>query len=102
MLSPDDAATLPGVTVFDPADEEIGTVAEVYLDGGDPQPAWAAVERQGYRVLVPLDGARRDADGLRVRYDRTVVEEAPEPAGDHLGADLRRALRAHYGLTDAP
>ena len=102
MLSPDDAAVLPGATVFDPADEEIGTVAEVYPGVGDDHPAWAAVEREGYRVLVPLDGARRDGDALRVRYDRTVVEEAPEPAGGAPDDDLRHELLAHYGLPDAP
>jgi PRC-barrel domain len=101
MLSPADAEALAGATVFDPADEEVGTVAELYLDAGDDQPAWAAVEREGRRMLVPLDGAARDGDTLRVRYDLAVIDEAPEARGDALDARAQHALLAHYGLTDA-
>jgi hypothetical protein len=101
MLSPDDAAALEGATVFDPADEEVGTLADLYLDAGDNQPAWASVDREGRRVMVPLDGAERDGDTLRVRYDLAVIEEAPDAGGDALDAGQQHALLAHYGLTDA-
>jgi hypothetical protein len=101
MLSPDDAAALEGATVFDPADEEVGILADLYLDAGDDQPAWASVDREGRRVMVPLDGAERDGETLRVRYDLAVIAEAPEAGGDALGPDAQRALLAHYGLTDA-
>jgi PRC-barrel domain len=101
MLSPDDVAALEGATVFDPADEEVGTLADLYLDAGDDQPAWASVEREGRRVMVPLDGAERDGDTLRVRYDLAVIAEAPDAGGEALDPDEQRVLLAHYGLTDA-
>jgi len=101
VLSPDQAADLPGVAVLDPADEELGTVDEVFLDAGDDQPQWVAVLMEEGRFVVPLVGAEFDGEGLRVGYPRDLVIEAPEVGGETIGPDAQTELYAHYGLTDA-
>ncbi len=101
MLSPDQAADLPGVPVLDPVDEELGTVAEVFVDAGDDQPQWVAVAMEEGRFVVPLDGAQFDGEGLRIRYPREIVIEAPEVERETLDPDVQAELYAHYGITDA-
>jgi hypothetical protein len=103
VLSPDQAAELPGVPVLDPVDEELGTVEEVYLDAGDDQPQWVAVAMEEGRAVVPLDGAEFDGEGLRIRYPRELVIEAVDVhvAGAAIDPDAQAALYAHYGITDS-
>ncbi len=101
VLSPDQAADLPGVSVVDPVDEELGTVADVFVNPGDDQPQWVAVAMEEGRFVVPLDGAEFDGEGLRIRYPRELVIEGPEVAGDALDPDAQAELYAHYGITDA-
>lgn len=101
MLTPDQAAELPGTPAFDAHGRELGTVEDVFLNTGDDVPAWAVVALAGRRVAIPLDGAGAGEEGLTVRYDRDLVAGAPEAHGEALDSDQQEALYAHYGISDA-
>ena len=99
MLDETTLAELPGRRVVDPTGQELGTIDDVYSHSAMNEPAWAVVELEGARRLVPLDGADEQGDAIRVRFDRATVASAPEPEGDALRAGPE--LYAHFGLTDA-
>jgi len=101
MLTRDQAAGLAGRTLTDRDGEPLGTVAELYPGAGDDMPAWAAVDIDGGRRPVPLDGAEPAAGGARVRFRREEVAAAPAVEGDALATDVLARLHAHYGVTDA-
>ena len=102
MLTRDQAAGLAGRPLTDRDGEPLGAVAELYPGAGDDVPAWAAVDVDGRRVPVPLDGAvPEEAGGARVRYARSEVAGAPEAGEDALTPALLERLHAHYGITDA-
>jgi len=94
-----------GRTVRDSSGEELGTIAEIYLDSDD-RPAWASVKRGRFRAsetLVPLDQAH-DADGeLHLPFDRERFDAAPDVDPDvALEPDEERLLHEHYGREWAP
>jgi len=99
MLDETTLAELPGRRLVDPEGRELGTVDDVFSHAAMDQAAWAVVELEGARRLVPLDGAQDDGDALRVRFDRATVASAPAPEGDAVRPDA--ALYAHFGLSDA-
>jgi PRC-barrel domain len=92
---------LVGVTVFDSADEPIGTVHEVFYDVVTIRPLWVGVAagRPGdsSRVVLPLEAARIDDAGLRLPYTTEHMHGAPPAAGD-MGRAQEHKLRAYYGL----
>lgn len=91
-----------GQTMLDRAGEKIGRIEEIYLVEETGRPEWALVRtgRLGRRAtLVPLSGARPTAGGIRARYEKSAVSEAP-PVGP--GADPSEeqvaAIYLHYGI----
>jgi sporulation protein YlmC with PRC-barrel domain len=99
VLDENTMAELPGKRLVDADGVQLGTVDDVYSHAAMDQAAWAVVELEGARRLVPLDGAAQEGDAIRVRFDRATVAGAPAPEGDALRAGPE--LYAHFGLTDA-
>ncbi len=94
-----DVFTWPGKTMVDRDGEEIGTVAEIYLDQQTGQPEWALLERAKRSVFVPLLGAKPAGDVIQTGYENAVVRNAPaiEPSGERSNA-AERALCRYYRL----
>src|SRR4051812_40496253 len=82
---------------------KIGTLAEGYLDAEKRKPEGAIV-RVGLfgrgNTFVPLEGADREGDIVRVRYDKDQVKDAPkaDPDGE-LSVEEEDRLFDHYGVS---
>jgi hypothetical protein len=92
--------------VVDRDGEEIGKLAEIYLDE-EERPAWGAVRTGlfGLReTLVPLDAVEPDEGGrLRVPFPGGHVKEAPNVDPDvALTPDEERVLYRHYEVEQEP
>ncbi|ATL31553.1 DUF2382 domain-containing protein [Streptomyces formicae] len=94
---------LKGLTAYDGSGEKIGSVEQVYLDDRTGQAEWVTVKTGLFGTkesFVPLDGAARQDDTLRVRPAKDVVKDAPRVDADHhLDAAQEQELYAHYGMT---
>ncbi len=99
MLDESTLAELPGRRLLDSEGRDLGAVEDVFSHAAVDQPAWAVVQLEGARRLVPLDGAREEGDALRVRFDAATVASGPVAEGDAVRPDA--ALYAHFGLSDA-
>jgi uncharacterized protein (TIGR02271 family) len=66
------------------------------------EPAWALVKTGLFgsaSTFVPLSGATRDDDGLRVPYEKSHVKDAPNMEADgQLSEEEEARLYQHYGL----
>jgi uncharacterized protein YrrD len=93
--------------VYDTADEQIGSVADLYVDRGARQPIYLLVSAGGFlgvgkkHFLIPVEEVSRDVgeERVTVTVPRDKVLNSPEfdldvgiPA-----ADLQRAIDAYYG-----
>jgi len=101
MLDEDKAAELTGQTLLDSAEQEVGTIEEVFVLPADDQAAFAAVSVGGRTVVVPLDAADLGDDHVTARYELATIEEAPDAPEGTLDPELTEAVYAHYGITDA-
>jgi hypothetical protein len=101
MLDEEQAAELVGQTLLDEDEQEVGPVEEVFVLPADDRPAFAAVAVGGRRVVVPLDDAELGEGRVVVRYDRALIEGAPEADADTIDPDLEEAVYGHYGISDA-
>jgi uncharacterized protein (TIGR02271 family) len=93
---------LRGQEVVDRDGDKIGKLEEIYLDQQTGQPEWALVKTGMFgsaSTFVPLAGAERADDGLRVPYEKSHVKDAPnmEPDGELSHEDEARLYR-HYGV----
>jgi len=89
-----------GLRVIARDGEAIGILEEVYHDVGGGRPRWAVVRLGADRVgFVPLAGALRQGDDVRLPFGRAVVEEAAAtlPPTGQLTAQEEERLDAHYG-----
>ena len=91
--------------MLDRAGEKIGTIQEIYLVEETGSPDWALVKmgRLGRRTtLVPLSGASPTADGIRARYDKAAISDAPtvDPAEEPSDEQVT-AIYRHYGIAGA-
>ena len=98
---------LRGLDVYDVTDEQIGSVADLYVDREVHLPSYLVVSAGGFlgvgkkHFLIPVEESRRDVgeDRVTVTVPREKVLNAPEFDPD-LGvpaADLQRAIDAYYG-----
>lgn len=102
MLDPDQLSELEGSPVAATDGEEIGSVAEAFLNAADDRPAWLAVDTGEGRVLAPLDGARLDGETVVVDHPANLILSAPSiPEGGTLAPQQETALYEHYGLHDS-
>jgi len=93
--------------VYDVADQQIGTVADLYVDRGARRPSYLVVSAGGVlgvakkHFLLPVEEVSRDVGEERVTVGvpKEKVLNSPEFDQD-VGvpaADLQRAIEAYYG-----
>jgi uncharacterized protein (TIGR02271 family) len=101
QVTMDRLAAMRGETVYDSSGEKIGKVEEIFYDQITNQPEWIGIGT-GFlgttRVLVPVQGASATDEGVRVRYDKATVKDAPDIDGDEIGEDTERQLYSYYGI----
>jgi hypothetical protein len=94
--------TWKGRSVLDRDGQRIGSVIEVYYDAETDQPGWALVDLDqpgGQSSLVPVGAAEELDAGIRVPYEREIVQRAPGmPAAGKLRPQDEAALYRHYAL----
>jgi len=102
----DTAMAWRGRTVRDRDGEELGKLAELYLDSESSRPAWASVKRGLLRktvTIVPLTDVQQDGDDLRLPYERWQFDDAPDVDPDvELTPEQEQVLHEHYGQRWAP
>jgi uncharacterized protein (TIGR02271 family) len=96
---------LSGAHVVDAEGNKIGAVQKVYRDDTTGEPEWVTVRTGLFgtkETFVPLAGATRTDNGLRVPHDKDVIKDAPRIDVDgHLDRSEEGALYAHYGMSGA-
>jgi uncharacterized protein (TIGR02271 family) len=94
---------LVGLTAYDRTGEKIGSVERVYLDDATGRADWVTVKTGLFGMkesFVPLAGASRTEDQLKVNYTKEAVKDAPRVDADqHLDQTEKQELYQHYGLT---
>jgi hypothetical protein len=101
MLTDEEATRVVGATLVSADGDEVGEVESVLTHSADNRAAWALVEADGRRVLVPLDEAQTSSGRLEVRYTAEQISSAPEASDDTLSSDQTDRLFEHYGIDDA-
>ena len=92
-----------GKPVFAVGGEMVGAVEAVYFDKETSAPQWIGIGTQyiaSKRVVVPVAGARADADGVHVPYARDLIADAPGVASDEITKEQERDIFSHYGLEE--
>ncbi|MFL6005792.1 MAG: DUF2382 domain-containing protein [Gaiellaceae bacterium] len=92
---------LRGEPVYDSAGEKIGSVEEIYYDAATQSPEWIGIGTGFFstkRVLVPVEGAQLNGDGLMVAYSKDHVKDGPDVDEDEISSAREAELCAHYGL----
>jgi len=87
--------------VFSSDGQMIGDLGAIYYDKETGVPEWIGVET-GFiatkRLLVPVRGARVEADGVHIGFTKAQVLATPDIGGDEISEDTERELLAHYGI----
>ena len=93
--------------VYDMSDEQIGSVADLYVDQQARQPRYLIVSAGGFlgvgkkHFLIPVEEVSRDVgeERVTVTQSRDKVLNSPEfdPDAGVPNADLQRAIDAYYG-----
>ncbi|MEU9124640.1 PRC and DUF2382 domain-containing protein [Streptomyces sp. NPDC048506] len=93
---------LTGLHVVDANGAKVGTVQQVYRDDATNDPEWITVRTGLFgmkETFIPLAGARRTGDELRVPYARETIRAAPRIDADgHLDPSEEAELYRHYGI----
>jgi uncharacterized protein (TIGR02271 family) len=101
-LQMENITELRGQEVVDRDGDKIGKLEEIYLDQQTGQPEWALVKTGMFgsaSTFVPLAGAERADDGLRVPYEKSHVKDAPNMEADgELSHEEEARLYRHYGV----
>ncbi|SFB00895.1 conserved domain-containing protein [Amycolatopsis marina] len=89
-------------TVVDAQGSKIGKVGTVYITDDTAQPEWVTVKTGLFgqkESFVPLQGARRESDGLHVQVSKDQVSDAPQADDDgHLSDQDSARLYQYYNL----
>jgi uncharacterized protein (TIGR02271 family) len=97
-----DVLALRGQDLIDQDGDKIGSIEEIYLDSDTNQPEWALVTTGLFgtkQSFVPISGARRDEDGVRVPFEKSAVKDAPKVDPDgRLSEAEETELYRHYGM----
>ena len=101
MLSDEEATRVVGATVVSADGRDVGEVESVLTHAADNRAAWALVDTNGRRVLVPLDEAEASDGQLTVRYAAEQIESAPDADDDTPGSEEIDRLFEHYGIDDS-
>ena len=101
-----DTRHLTDRTALDCNYSKIGTIAEVYVDEATGRPEWLAIKTGLFGTTVtfaPLTGAHVYGDDVVVRYDASLVKDAPTVEADRqLTANEELDLYRHYGIDRRP
>jgi hypothetical protein len=93
-------------TALDCHYSKLGTIADVYVDTATGRPEWLAIRTGlfGSKVtFAPATGAHVYEGDIVVRYDATVVEDAPRIETDEQpSVDQEFDLFRHYGIDLTP
>jgi uncharacterized protein (TIGR02271 family) len=90
-----------GAPVYDSVGEKIGKVDEIYYDYETNEPEWIGLGTGFFgtkRVLVPVQGASVEGDGVTVPYSKDQVKDAPDIDSDEISYENERDLYAYYSL----
>lgn len=90
-----------GAPVFDNTGEKIGKVEEIFYDEGSRRPEWIGIGTGFFgtkRVLVPVEGASVQGDGICVAYAADHVKDSPDIDEDDLSPQAEEDLYRYYGL----
>jgi uncharacterized protein (TIGR02271 family) len=101
QLSMDRIAELRGAPVYDRDAEKIGKVDEIFYDNDTNQPEWIGIGSGFFsskRVLVPVQGATVQGDGITVPYAKDLVKDSPDISGDEIDEHTESDLYAYYSL----
>ena len=100
--APQSALNWEGQTLLDRAGEKIGKIEEIYLVEDTGRPEWALVKLgrlKGHTTLVPLTSAHPVAKGIKIRYEKDVVSDAPQIDADGEPSEQQvREIYRHYGI----
>lgn len=101
-MSTVDVQNWAGLELVGQDDERLGTISHIFVDPETGRPAFASVKTGMFGMrssLVPITGANRDGEQLRVPYTKDQVKGAPSVADDEeLSAEEERRLYEHYNL----
>ena len=90
-----------GAPVYDDGGDQIGKVEEIFVDNESRRPEWIGLGT-GFlgtkRVLVPVQGAQPQGDGLSVPYEKDHVKGSPDIDDDRISPETERDLYAYYGV----
>ena len=101
-LTMESLAGARGSAVYASDGEAIGKVEEIFYDEETRRPEWLGIGTGFFgtkRVLVPVEGAALENDGLTVPYSKDHVKDGPDIDSDTIEQDTERALYSHYGLS---
>ncbi|MFI5803550.1 DUF2382 domain-containing protein [Streptomyces sp. NPDC051561] len=94
---------LSGANVVDAEGNKVGAVQKVYRDDTTGEPEWVTVRTGLFgtkETFVPLAGATRTDNGVRVPHAKDVIKDAPRIDVDgHLDRSEEGALYQHYGMS---
>jgi sporulation protein YlmC with PRC-barrel domain len=106
MLNETELQDLMGRDVLDRDGKTIGQVECFYNDKETGRPEWIGVFTGTFRThhfLVPVEGATREATGLRVPWPKEQVHAAPDygKPDEPISEEMEREAYRHYGLRSA-
>jgi hypothetical protein len=87
-----------GAPVIEADGFTLGTLGTVFYADDTNQPTWLGVVGATRPLLVPVAGARVEADGVHVPWPGAQIEAAPSVPGTHVPRHVENALLNHYGL----
>ena len=97
----DQLQQMRGAPVIDSSGDQISKVEEIFYDVDGGQPEWIGLGTGFFgtkRVLVPVQGAEMQGEGVQVPYEKDQVKGAPDIDGDEISHDTERELYAYYNL----
>ena len=105
-MSAFDPEQLTDAPVVDRDEQELGMVADVYVDQLTGRPGWLLVETGRFgevETFVPLARAIPHNDGIQVPYSKDQVNDAPKVDPDgQLSPEEEDRLYEHYEPAFAP
>ena len=106
MLNESDLRALLGHDVLDREGKSVGNLETFFNDRQTGRPEWIGVFTGTFRkhhFLVPVRGADREGNAIRVPWTKEQVHAAPE-YGDpeaSISEEMEREAYRHYGLEPA-
>jgi uncharacterized protein (TIGR02271 family) len=105
MIDESQAQELIGSNAYAEDGSKLGKIGQVFLDDESGRPEFFTVNTGLFGTsesFVPVAGATRDGDSLRVPYTKDQVKDAPnvEIDGRHLDESEEERLYAHYQMAD--